>query len=65
MSFTTVKEILEHYQLHYTVEEFIDLDSIPSVNIPDWFKEEIHFSWLIEERRTKKRLHQNLLLCQY
>jgi len=38
------EEILERYQLKYVATDFLNLETIPKVVPPDWFKEELHFS---------------------
>lgn len=39
-----VKDILVHYQLHYQSTEFIDFNQIKPLEIPEWFKQELHFA---------------------
>jgi hypothetical protein len=44
MSFKDVREILSHFHLNYKIDEFIDFEKVASVQIADWFREEIRFS---------------------
>jgi hypothetical protein len=49
-----MKEILERYQLHYYLNEFIDIDNIPSIEMPNFFKEEIKFALLNRGEEDKE-----------
>lgn len=38
------EELLEKYQLQYITDEFIDFRTIPSISMPEWFYDELHFA---------------------
>lgn len=39
-----IREMLAHYQLRYQSTEFIDFNQIKLLEIPEWFKQELHFA---------------------
>ena len=38
------EEILEQYDLRYTTQVFLDFESLPSVEPPEWFRQELEFA---------------------
>ena len=63
MAFTTSKEILEQYQLHYTIDEFINFEKILPVEVPDWFKKDMRFSLVNRGEEDKEAFASEFIIA--